>query len=88
MRIFGIQKSQSSPSYQGTPQRMYGCTVRNYQDALKWWENLRFSKYLDAHCNDYYDKAIRADNYSFLDKLTLTNKHSYKSFVNLQNSLI
>lgn len=70
MRIFDIQKSQSSPSYQGTPQRMYGCTVRNYQDALKWWENLRFSKYLDAHCNDYYDKAIRADNYSFLDKLT------------------
>ena len=70
MRIFGIQKSQSSHSYQGTPQRIYGCTVHNYQDALKWWENLRFAKYLDAHCNDYYDKAIRADNYSFLDKLT------------------
>ena len=70
MRIFGIQKSQSTPSYQGTPERIYGCTVHNYQDALKWWENLRFSKYLDAHCNNYYDKAIRADNYSFLDKLT------------------
>ena len=56
--------------FRGTPHRLPNTVVRNYQDALEIWEQLRFAKYLDAHCNSYYDKSIRADNYSFLDKLT------------------
>ncbi len=57
-------------NFDGTPQRLYGGWIKNYQDALEVWENLRYAKYLDAHQNSYYDKSIRADNYSFLDKLT------------------
>lgn len=63
-------KKSGFSNFKGTPQRIQGFSVKNYQDALKFWENLRFAKYLDAHQNNYYDKMIRAENYSFLDKLT------------------
>ena len=61
---------QAKKSFKGTPQRIYGDVIHDYHDAIRFWENLRFAKYLDAHDNSYYDKSIRADNYSFLDKLT------------------
>ena len=67
---FSCKNLQTNPCFNGTPQRITGISVKNYQDALKFWENLRYAKFLDAHCNSYYDKSIRADNYSFLDKLT------------------
>lgn len=62
-----------STSFYGTPHRLPPMDVHNYRDALKVWDKLKSAKYLDAHCNDYYDKSIRANNYSFLDKLTSYN---------------
>ena len=75
MRIFSINYPTEycggkNLGFKGSPQRIPSMTIKNYQDALKFWENLRYAKYLDAHNNTYYDKTIRADNYSFLDKLT------------------
>ena len=58
------------PSFKGTPYRLPSVEIRNYQDALGVWENLRFAKFLDAHQNTASDKMIRQANYSFLDKLT------------------
>ena len=57
-------------TFKGTPHRIPMIDVRDYHDALRMWDNLKFAKYLDAHQNSYYDKLIRKDNYSFLDKLT------------------
>ena len=68
--VYSQMNAHKSPGFRGTPYRIPNIVVRNYQDALEIWEQLRFAKYLDAHCNSYYDKSIRTDNYSFLDKLT------------------
>ena len=67
---YGISTGNTKFCFKGTPQRISGVCIKNYQDALNIWEKLRYAKYLDAHQNSYYDKSIRADNYSFLDKLT------------------
>ncbi len=80
-------------SFEGSPHKIYNIDVKNYQDALQWWEKLRYAKYLDAHQNSYYDKAIRTENYSFLDKLhTSSDKSSFiekfcefTEFPNLRN---
>ncbi len=73
---FSVKNGQNCINFRGTPQRIYGMNVKNYQDALNIWEKLRYAKYLDAHQNSWYDKSIRADNYSFLDKL---NSYSDKT---------
>lgn len=69
-KLCGTASNNYQQNFKGTPQRIYGISVNNYQDALACWERLRYAKYLDAHCNSDYDKFIRAENYSFLDKLT------------------
>lgn len=69
-KLCGAINNNYQQNFRGTPQKIYGGVVKNYQDALIWWEKLRYAKYLDAHFNSDYDKAIRAENYSFLDKLT------------------
>lgn len=68
--------NNKSTNFSGTPYRLPPMSVSNYQDALNVWNRLKSAKYLDAHCNSYYDKSIRADNYSFLDKLTSYNDKS------------
>ena len=90
---FFSENQRSKFSFKGTPQKIYGMDVRNYQDALKYWEVLKSAKYLDAHCNSAYDKFIRKENYSFLDKLTSYYDKSnfvekfcdYTGFPNLRN---
>lgn len=72
--------SDSNLRFNGTPQRVPKMTVKNYQDALKCWEYLQHAKYLDAHKNSFYDKMIRAENYSFLDKIT--SNYDKMQFVN------
>ncbi len=57
--------------FKGKPLLAPEISIRDYHDALKAWENLRFAKYLDVHddkINPAY-KEIRKKNYSFLDKL-------------------
>ena len=68
--------NNKSTNFSGTPYRLPPMSVSNYQDALNIWNRLKSAKYLDAHCNSYYDKLIRADNYSFLDRLTSYNDKS------------
>lgn len=55
----------------GTPERLYQGVVRDYHDALSVWERLKSAKYLDVHSDTTspYNKIIRQENYSFLDKL-------------------
>lgn len=61
-------------SFCGTPERLYQGVVRDYHDALSVWERLKNAKYLDVHSDTTspYNKVIRQQNYSFLDKLTST----------------
>ncbi len=70
--IVPIEKS--STGYKGcfkaSPSRIGYMNVKGYQDALKYWEMLKSAKYLDAHTDNYTNRMIRQENYSFLDKLT------------------
>lgn len=67
---FNKQNKLDGPVFKGTPLRLPAKDIRNYHDALEVWNKLKSAKYLDAHGNSYYDKLIRKENYSFLDKLT------------------
>ncbi len=96
MKLYAINVSlqkQKKYTFCGTPQRLNYGAIRNYQDALSAWENLRYAKYLDVHDDKIipFNKRIRQDNYSFLDKLTsyfdkseFINKYcDYTGFPNL-----
>ena len=58
-------------SFKGTPHELPQIEIRDWHDAIKAWECLRFARYSDVHSDkfDSYNKSIRKDNYSFLDKL-------------------
>ena len=64
--------SQKQQTFNGIPERIGYMKVRNWHDAVRWWEELRHTKYLDVHNNEKcpQSKAIREYNYSFLNKLT------------------
>ena len=52
MKLYAINVSlqkQEKYTFRGTPQRLNYGAIRNYQDALSAWENLRYAKYLDVH---------------------------------------
>ncbi len=72
-----IQKKNKT-NFKGVPSHIGYIDVRDWHDAVKYWNMLRRAKYLDVHsdgsCNFY--KYIRDENYSFLDKL---NTHTDKS---------
>lgn len=59
-------------NFKGKPHLAPQIPIRNFEDALKSWENLKFAKYLDVHDDAFNasNKEIRKMNYSFLDKLT------------------
>lgn len=69
-----IQKlsTNANRSFKGTPVRAPKIAIKDYTDALKAWEFLKSAKYLDVHSDktSSYNKIIRQENYSFLDKLT------------------
>lgn len=67
---YNKQSNIDRSTFKGMPLRLPAIEIRNYHDALEVWNKLKSAKYLDAHCNSYYDKLIRKENYSFLDKLT------------------
>lgn len=59
-------------SFKGNPERLYHGRIKDYHDALFVWERLKSAKYLDVHSDKLspFNKIIREQNYSFLDKLT------------------
>ncbi len=67
-----VNAKSANVNFKGTPQRLQSGVVKDYQDALCFWERLRSAKYLDVHSDKTspYNKVIRQNNYSFLDKLT------------------
>lgn len=69
--MLSVNVQPKNRSFRGTPERLYYGAVRDYQDALSVWERLKNAKYLDVHSDKTspYNKIIREQNYSFLDKL-------------------
>ncbi len=86
MRCSAIQLSgvsnKNNPAFRGIPLRIEYSNIKNWHDAIKYWELLKNAKYLDVHSDGDYHwyRGIREHNYSFLDKLkSYTDKSEFIS---------
>ena len=63
--------SSKNQTFKNNPKKLDYGTIKNAQHAIKAWESLRWADYLDVHSDSLfsYNKKIRLENYSFLDKL-------------------